>query len=324
MSTMKSFNQVSQKWFPFIVLFCVAMGILFPDALGRLTPIVPFVFAFMTFVGALGSNFRHLFYVLKDPRTLIFSLVILHVVMPLIALGVGHLFFSASPDFITGMVLEYVVPSAVAAIMWSTLTGGDISLTVCILLVDTLAAPLTLPFSMRLLAGSNVKVDVSGIMVSLLWMVAVPAFLTMLANQLTHDRVGKKLKSVVGPYGKIALLVVVMLNSTRVAPFVWHLNLTEVGVMLSILVLAIIGYLLGILGAVLLHADKGKAISMTISCGMRNISAGAVIAAAYFPSEVMFPVMTATIFQQILASSFSKLLVRLLDHREEEIDSTKE
>ncbi|MFR8351665.1 MAG: hypothetical protein ACLVB1_02205 [Blautia obeum] len=32
---------------------------------------------------------------------------------------------------------------------------------------------------------------------------------------------------------------------------------------------------------------------------MRNISAGAVIAAAYFPGEVMFPVMIGTLFQQV-------------------------
>ena len=41
---------------------------------------------------------------------------------------------------------------------------------------------------------------------------------------------------------------------------------------------------------------------MTFTCGMRNISSGAVIATQYFPGEVVFPVMCGTLFQQVLAS----------------------
>ena len=44
---------------------------------------------------------------------------------------------------------------------------------------------------------------------------------------------------------------------------------------------------------------------------MRNISAGAVIAAAYFPGEVMFPVMIGTLFQQVLAACYGSLIKRL-------------
>ena len=49
---------------------------------------------------------------------------------------------------------------------------------------------------------------------------------------------------------------------------------------------------------------------MMYGTGMRNISAGAVIAAAYFPGEVMFPVMIGTLFQQVLATLFGKLLAQ--------------
>ena len=45
-------------------------------------------------------------------------------------------------------------------------------------------------------------------------------------------------------------------------------------------------------------------VSMIYGSGMRNISAGAVIAGAYFPAEVLFPVMIGTLFQQILAAFY--------------------
>ena len=50
---------------------------------------------------------------------------------------------------------------------------------------------------------------------------------------------------------------------------------------------------------------------MIYGSGMRNIRAGAAIAAAYFPGEVMFPVMIGTLFQQILAACYGSLIKRL-------------
>ena len=55
---------------------------------------------------------------------------------------------------------------------------------------------------------------------------------------------------------------------------------------------------------------------MMYGTGMRNISAGAVIAAAYFPGEVMFPVMIGTLFQQVLAALFGKLLAQKKEKQE--------
>ena len=50
---------------------------------------------------------------------------------------------------------------------------------------------------------------------------------------------------------------------------------------------------------------------MCFTCGMRNISSGAVIATQYFPGEVVFPVMCGTLFQQVLASLIGHFFERL-------------
>ena len=49
-------------------------------------------------------------------------------------------------------------------------------------------------------------------------------------------------------------------------------------------------------------------VTFTFSGGMRNISAGAVIAISYFPSAVVFPVVVGMLFQQIIASIFATIL----------------
>ena len=310
MRFMDSFNRFTGKWMPFIVLLCLTIGITFSDSIGRLIFLVPYIFVFMTFTGALNSNFRQILDIAKHPLPLFVSFVIIHAVIPLMALGVGKLLFSESPYFIMGTVLEYVVPSAVASVMWCAMSGGNMSFTLSVLLIDTFTAPLVLPFSLRILVGADAQINVLGMMLDLTWMVTIPALLTMLLNQLSKDRVGKKLSPIMAPYGKIALLLIITINSTRVAPFIRHMTLVQFKVAAVIFGLAVFGYAAGWFTAFLLRQGKDITASMTFSCGMRNISAGAVLAAAYFPSEVMFPVMIGTLFQQALASVFSHLLTR--------------
>ena len=60
----------------------------------------------------------------------------------------------------------------------------------------------------------------------------------------------------------------------------------------------------------LFHQDRQTQVSMMYGAGMRNISAGAVIATTSFPGEAIFPVLIATLFQQMLAALYGKGLER--------------
>lgn len=310
MNILSAFNRFAGKWMPVLVLGCLCVGIAFAEPIGRLTFLVPCLFAFMTFCGTLNSSFRQLLNIAKKPLPLLASLLNIHVVIPLLALGAGRLFFPGNPYFTVGIVLEFVVPSAIASFLWSSLAGGNPALTLSIVLLDTLAAPFLIPLSLRLLAGANVSVDIGGMVRDLIWMIAVPALVSMLVNQFSGGKAGKKLSPPLAPFSKIALLSIIMINSTRIAPFIRHMTPVLFSVTGVIFLLAVSGYVLGWICGALLRQPHSTIVSMTFGCGMRNISAGAVVAAAYFPAEVMFPVMIGTLFQQVLASIFARLLKR--------------
>ena len=114
-----------------------------------------------------------------------------------------------------------------------------------------------------------------------------------------------KLKTIDDELKSIYIFVVIS-NSSKVAPYIRHMNGQRVAVAVTILVLAASGYAIGLLVAKLWKKDHETSISMMYGNGMRNISVGAVIAAAYFPGEVMFPVMIGTLFQQVLAAFYGK------------------
>lgn len=311
MHFMDRFNRFAGQRMPLLVLLGLMIGIMFAEPVGKLLFLVPYFFAFMTFSGTANANFRQLLNTAKKPFPLVFTLFIVHIGMPLLAFGVGRLFFPGSTYLITGMVLEFSVPCAVASLMWNSIAGGNSVLTLSIVLLDTIIAPFLIPLSLHTLVGAKVSVDAAGMFRNLVWMIALPAILSMAINQVTAGRAGKKLAPLLAPYGKIALILIITVDSTRVAPFVRHMTPLLVGVMFSMLLIAIIGYTVGLLLAKVMRQPDDIAASMTICCGMRNISAGAVIAAAYFPPEVMFPVMISTLFQQILAALFVQLLTHL-------------
>jgi bile acid:Na+ symporter, BASS family len=318
MRVMDQFNRFIEKWMPLVTPVCLLIGVFFPDQLGHLLFLVPYIFAFMTFSGSLKSEFSDVARIFQHPLPLIVTLFIIHFIMPLIACTAGNLLFSQNPYLTTGMVLEFVVPSAVVSFMWVSIYHGSGPFTLSVVLTDTLLAPFLVPLSLHLFVGSNVQVDTWGMMTELLWMVAIPALAAMILNKVTGGRLKNTLSHKLAPYGKIALILVVSANSSKVSPFIKNMTPQLFAVTGVILLIAASGYAIGWLGALLLKQKRGFIISMTFNSGMRNISAGAVIAAAYFPPAVMFPVMIGTLFQQVLAATYAQLITKSYGKEETE------
>ena len=293
---LKKFNSFIEKWMALVTPTCLLVGVCFPDIAKCGLPYVPAVFAFITFAGALKSRFRDVANVFRHPGALLIIMLLLHVVIPAAACGAGHIFFGDNMDLITGMVLEFAVPTAVVSLMWVTIYEGNSPLSLSLVVLDTVLAPFLIPATLRILLGSAVTMDPTKMMRELVFMVALPAIAAMTLNQVTDGKVMKTWPGKLAPFSKLALMFVVTSNSSKVA--------------LAILVLAASGYALGWLVAHVFRRDRSTAVSMMYGTGMRNISAGAVIAAAYFPGEVMFPVMIGTLFQQVLAALFGKLLAQ--------------
>ena len=172
-----------------VVLCCVALGIAFPEVLSHLNGVTVGLFAFMTFSNSLGGGFRELAQVVRHPLPVAVIFGLLHVVMPLITLGLGTLCFPDAPLFTIGLVLEYAVPTGVASLMWVGMSRGNTALCLSVVLLDTLLSPVVIPLTMKLLVGSVVELDTWGMMRDLLLMVALPALVAMVLYQLTKGAV---------------------------------------------------------------------------------------------------------------------------------------
>ena len=300
-----------------LVLTGLALGILFPDTFSPLRSYAALLMAVMTFCSSLGGRFRQIGHALMHPLPTFVILLLLHVVMPVIGLVVGRLLLPNDPLFMTGIVLQLSIPSAITTLMWVGTFGGNIHLSLALILLDTLLSPVIVPLVLRVLIGSVVQLDILSMMVELIWMVAIPATLAMLLNQASHGWAEQTLKPRISLFSKAALFVLVMANATGCGPFLRNLNGTLVLVIGLILGLCLTGFFMGYLCARLLKLDFPTTSTVTINSGMRNNSIGIVLASEFFPPDVLFPVSLAPLFSQLTTSIVVRLLARSKAAKEE-------
>ena len=181
---LRKFNSFIEKWMALVTPTCLLLGVCFPDIAKCGLPYVPAVFAFMTFAGALKSRFKDVANVFRHPGSLLIIMLLVHVVIPTASCGAGHLFFGNNMELITGMVLEFAVPTAVVSLMWVTIYDGNSPLSLSLVVLDTVLAPFLIPATLKILLGSAVTIDPARMMRELIFMVALPAVVAMVINHI--------------------------------------------------------------------------------------------------------------------------------------------
>ncbi|GEB32374.1 MULTISPECIES: bile acid:sodium symporter family protein [Brevibacillus] len=301
-------NKSLEKIMPLLTPSSVAIGVLAGSHLQPFAFLSPWVFAFMTFAGSLGSGFKEFAKVLARPLPLLVNLMILHVIMPFIAWGVAHLFYPDDVHVITGFLLAALIPTGISSFLWSSIYMGNVALTLSIILLDTMISPLVVPFGMYVLLGAKVEMDTWDMMQGLFFMIVLPSLAGMLLHHLSRGRVKQTLAPKLSPFSKLGMGVVVAINSSMVSNYFQAWDAKLFGMAVLVLLLAILGYLLGWWMARLFGWERDVIVALTFNSGMRNISAGAVMAITYFPATVALPVVLGMLFQQTLASTFGKFL----------------
>ena len=308
MSPLEKLDAFLGKHMAVLIVAFVLVGITFPDIFSPIKDYTMALFAFMTFANSLGGGFREMADVARRPLPVVVIFAILHVVMPLLALAAGKLLFPEAPLFTTGLVLEYAIPTGVASLLWVSIGRGNTSMCLSVVLLDTLLAPFVIPLTLRVLLGSVVEMDTASMVGNLMIMVAIPALLAMTLFQMTRGRVAATVKPRLAPFAKLTMLVLVLANATGCAPFLRDITPTLVKLICAVFALCLLGFFLGYQAARLLKADFPTAVTMSLNSGIRNIAAGSVLAIAYFPGDVLFPVAFSPLFLQATTAVIVKIL----------------
>ena len=313
---LKSFVKILDKIFPFLTPVFLISGLLLGQNVGQFVRIVPWLFGLATFIGSLKIDFNAFLETVKKPKGILIVMLILRFLMPVIALLFGRIFFPNDIYTQTGLLLFGLLPVAINSVLWTVITKGNVSLTLSVVLLDTVLAPIVLPFSILLLTGESIDLDTIGMMRSLLFMVVLPSLAGMTLNQLTKGEFGKKWNGKLAPFAKISLLLVILINGGNIRRYFPPVDLRLIMIMASITTLAVIGYMISWRLAKWLKLPEADTKAVVFSGGMRNMSTGVVIAVAYFPAGAAIPIVTGIFFQQITCATIAKLIENYYEKRQ--------
>lgn len=286
-----------------VVLTGLLLGFIvkLPDS-ATLRKLVITLFAYMTFVTALGTSLKDFLKVLRQPWIPLWVLVLVHLVTPLTAWIVGMTFYPDEPYIRIGYLIGASIPIGVTSIIWTALVNGDMAISLVAVTLDTFVVPLVLPLFFKLFIGQTVQLNYLEMIGELSLMVTLPSIVGMLLHDVTNGQVVRFSKSIGGATSKLSLLFVILINASLVAPqMVWDLAMVKT--LLVTLLIVSTGYFVGYLGSYVLKERTREAIlTMVYNVGIRNNACGLVLALTYFPPAAAIPITLAILYQQPLAT----------------------
>jgi len=311
------FNDHLGRLIPVTTPMGIVLGFFFPQVFIHLRPYVMWLFAMMTFSGALKLRASELTNAVRKPAPIFLFFAASHVVMPLAALLTSSLVFE-NADVITGFVLLFAGPTAVSGFIWVMIFKGDKALGLTLILLDTILAPLLVPGTVSILMGTKIAMDMSGIAVSLLFMVVLPTIVGVTLNETSKGKVSAVLCPSFDPFAKICLILVIAANASAVAPDV-QLNdpLLWKAALVCIALTAASFFLAKFSGHIGKCGDE-KSASMIIAGGLKNNSAIMTIAVTFFPEDAVLPTLLSILFQQSIMAVMGRVLVKKNVNEKEE------
>jgi len=309
LSSLQKINNYLDRLIPVTTPLAVFMGLLFPAFFSVLRPYVFLLFGIMTFSGALKLTASELTAAVRNPLPIALFFLSAHIIMPLAALFSSSMIFSDNPDVIAGFILLFAGPTAVSGFIWVMIFKGDKALGLTLILLDTLLAPLAVPATLSVLMGAKVEMDMSGIAVSLLFMVVVPTIIGVGINEFSRGKIPRKICPGLDPFAKVCLIIVIAANSSAIAPIVKFKDPLVWQAAALCIFLTAAGFLLAWLFGFAGKCGGEKKASLIIAGGLRNNSAVMTIAVAFFPEAAVLPTLVSIIFQQIIAAVMGKLII---------------
>jgi BASS family bile acid:Na+ symporter len=222
--------------------------------------------------------------VFARPAPVIAGIVLHYLVMPLAAWVIAKA-LRMPPDLTAGMVLVGSVASGTASNVMIYLARGDVALSVTISALSTLVGVFATPLLTRLYVDASIAVDVHGMLMSILQIVALPIVVGLIVNHL-FGKVVRKIEPILPLISMVAIVLIIgaVVGGTQK-------SIASVGlvVMLGVVLHNGIGLLGGYWGGRLLGFDEAVCRTLAIEVGMQNSGLAATLGKLYFTPIAALP-----------------------------------
>jgi tagaturonate reductase len=310
MSLPNKINHYLEIYLPVTTPLSIVMGFLFSSFFSRLGPFVLLLFGIMTFSGALKLRVSEFGKTIRSPKPIILFFISAHMLMPLIGMASSS-FLIADHDVVAGFILLFASPTAVSGFIWVLIFRGDIALCLTLILFDTLLAPIVVPGTISILMGAKVAMDMTGIAVSLIFMIVVPTVIGVAVNETSKGKIPEVICPWFDPFAKICLMTVIATNASIIAPNIKFSDPLVWKVAAVTLVLTFLGFLMIKLVSDIGKCKHPKGSTLIVSGGLRNNIAVMTLAVTFFPHGAVYPTLMSILMQQSIMAIIGKIFIKI-------------
>jgi len=292
-----------------LVLVAAVAAIIVPDAFSGIRPsaINPLLGIIMFGMGmALKSeDFKIVF---SRPKDVIIGCVAQFTIMPLVAILLTRV-FALDESLALGVVLVGCCPGGTASNVITYLAKGDLALSVGMTATSTLLAPVMTPLLVRLLADRSVDVDVTGMLLSILWVVILPIAAGLVVKGL-WPKVSEKATAYLPAVSSLAIALIVLIVISANAQ-----KLLSGGLLILLVVVLhnLCGLGLGWFIGRMLGLPDAKRRAISIEVGMQNSGLASSLATLHFAAYPMATIPGAlfSVWHNISGAIAARLYVHL-------------
>jgi predicted Na+-dependent transporter len=303
-------NRFLEQAMPLLPPLGFVLGLLLPQVFLVLRPYAAWLFGTMTLAGALRLRVRELGRAASTPRPFLLYLFTSRIFMPLAILLLSSLAFRDDPHTISGYVLLFSVPTAVSSFVWVSIYRGDLALSLALILLDTALAPLVVPGTVRLLLGTSINLDMTGMALSLVYMVVIPTIVGVVLNESSRGKIPDLICPWLSPLSKLCMVLVIAANSAAVGPQIHPDNLRIWVIAVICIFFTVLGFVCGMIMGVFGKLDREKQITLFLAAGMKNNSAAMVLGIQFFPASAAIPAVLGIMTQHIIAGTIGRIITK--------------
>jgi len=298
----------------YVVIASLVGGLAFgqvagPGTKGLLkTAVVPVLFL-MIYPMMINIDLREILHVRTHAKVVGLTLLLNFGFAPLLAVGLGRLFFAGSVGYTIGLYFIALIPSSGMTAAWTGLAGGDLEAALVAMSVNLLAAIAILPAYLSVLIPGSVGFEPTALYRQLATVIVGP----MVAGTITrsvilrrYDTDGlKRLKPVFGGVSSLGVMLIVFIAMTMRSTAILSDPITSATTIIPLLGFYAVILAVGAgIGRLLLSDELG--ISLVYVTSMRNLSIAVaiVVASDSLPTEAVLPIALAYIIQPPLGAVY--------------------
>ena len=306
---MKKISKVLTKYMAVMVILIAALALFVPKScIWIQSSWVNYLLIIVMFVMGLNMNLEDIAVVFMKPRDLILGCVVQYVAMPVLAFGLGKMFF-LDEELLAGLIILGCCPGGTVSNVMTYLSKGESAFSIGMTAVTNLLSPIVTPAITYLFLRKTISVDVKSMILAIIFVVIVPLLLGMVINRIL-SRLTENVKYILPSVADIAIFLIV---ASTVSHNSDRIRATGIKIIIAAILLNLLGYLFGyIFGSSFMMKMKRKK-ALTLEIGMQNSGMATSLAVAAFPGMAMAAVPAAvfSVWQYVsgavLAGIFRKI-----------------